>query len=627
VLVEQRDHRHRHDAEPQRRRRGEQEHQPQRRRERRLERGDVVVHRRLRERRQAHGRERDAEDADRQLHEPERVPEPRHAALLEIAGDDRADEQVDLRAGEPDRRRQHEQPDAAHGGMAFGQLEPEPESHLRQRRQLDHELAEAAEHDAERHGDDRRLAETLDHRNQADAGDDHAQVEERRRQRRHRERSARVEHPHRRRRQRNARQERQHDAGQEHGQLVLARDAREAGREHGDQPGREQVADEADHRQHQQQRRHELAAEVPRLAFAAAREHAGERGHERRGHGAFGEQVAQQVGQPESDVEGVGRESGAEERRHHLLADESEDTRQHGRRADDAGATRDLQLLAHARVSAFGTRAARVLACAAMTALQAAVLGVVQGLTEFLPVSSSAHLYVVPKLLGWTYAGVAFDVALHWGTLLALLAAFWRDWLDLLRGLFTGTDASRREARATWAKLIVCSVPAALAGLMLQDAAETRLRSLPLQAAMLAIFGFLLWWMDRSRPSGPPTASPSWGASLAMGTAQALALVPGVSRSGVTITAGRAAGVERVSAARFSFLLATPITFGAGLVELRHLSHDLPRSTLLVGVLTAALTGFFAIRGLIRWLGRAGFGVFFAYRVALAALIVFALMR
>jgi undecaprenyl-diphosphatase len=262
-----------------------------------------------------------------------------------------------------------------------------------------------------------------------------------------------------------------------------------------------------------------------------------------------------------------------------------------------------------------------------MTPVQAAVLGVIQGLTEFLPVSSSAHLYVVPKLLGWTYAGVAFDVALHWGTLLALLAAFWRDWLDLARGVFAGPEDSRREARSTWLKLIVCSVPAAAAGLLLQDAAESRLRSLPLQAAMLALFGFLLWWVDRRRPSGPPTASPSWGASVAMGMAQALALVPGVSRSGVTITAGRAAGVERVSAARFSFLLATPITFGAGLVEVRHLSHDLPTSTLLIGVATAAVTGFFAIRGLIRWLGHAGFGVFFAYRVALAALIMVFLAR
>jgi undecaprenyl-diphosphatase len=262
-----------------------------------------------------------------------------------------------------------------------------------------------------------------------------------------------------------------------------------------------------------------------------------------------------------------------------------------------------------------------------MSPLKAAVLGAVQGLTEFLPVSSSAHLYLVPRLLGWPYAGVAFDVALHWGTLLALLAAFWGDWMTLARDALVGARATRDAARATWLKLAVASVPAALAGLLLQDLAETRLRSVPLQAVMLAFFGFLLWWVDRSRPKGREDRDPGWGTCLFMGAAQSLALVPGVSRSGVTLTAGRAAGLARVSAARFSFLLATPITFGAGLVELRHLPHDLPLTTLLIGVVTAAITGFLAIRGLIRWLGRAGFGVFFAYRLALAAIVMLTLGR
>jgi len=229
----------------------------------------------------------------------------------------------------------------------------------------------------------------------------------------------------------------------------------------------------------------------------------------------------------------------------------------------------------------------------------------------------------VPTLLGWTYEGVAFDVALHWGTLLALFAAFWRDWWDLVRDLFTGDADTRAGARSTWLKLIVASVPAAIAGLLLEDLADTKLRSLPLQAAMLAVFGFLLWWVDKVRPQAEETRCPGWGTCLAMGTAQALALVPGVSRSGITITAGRGFGLTRVSAARFSFLLATPITLGAGLLKLRDLPHDLPVATLAIGVVTAAVTGFLAIRGLIRWLGRAGFGVFFAYRVALAAVILF----
>ena len=264
-----------------------------------------------------------------------------------------------------------------------------------------------------------------------------------------------------------------------------------------------------------------------------------------------------------------------------------------------------------------------MLACAAMSIVQAITLGVIQGLTEFLPVSSSAHLYVVPKLLGWTYAGVAFDVALHWGTLIALLLAFGRDWLALAR------DAARlrREAWATLGKLAAASVPAAAAGLLLQDLAETRLRALPIQAAMLLVFGFLLWWVDRVSPTREGTGIPRLRTCLLIGAAQVLALVPGVSRSGITITAGRAAGLDRVAAARFSFLLATPITFGAGLLELRHLSPDLPAGTLLVGVAVSALVGLFAIRFLIGWLARAGLGVFFAYRAALAVVLILAAAR
>jgi undecaprenyl-diphosphatase len=260
-----------------------------------------------------------------------------------------------------------------------------------------------------------------------------------------------------------------------------------------------------------------------------------------------------------------------------------------------------------------------------MSLFQAIVLGAVQGLTEFLPVSSSAHLYIVPRLLGWTYAGVAFDVALHWGTLVALLLAFRADWWALARGVFLGSPQERARVRTTWLQLIVCSIPAAIAGLLLQDAAETLLRNLALQAAMLFVFGFLLWWMDRVRPRRP--GPPGWGAALFMGVAQALALVPGVSRSGITITAGRAAAVDRVEAARFSFLLATPITFGAGLLELRHLSPDLPVATLAAGMITAAIVGLLAIRGLLRWLNRGGFLAFFLYRAALALLLVIVLLR
>ena len=256
-----------------------------------------------------------------------------------------------------------------------------------------------------------------------------------------------------------------------------------------------------------------------------------------------------------------------------------------------------------------------------MTIPQALLLGAVQGITEFLPVSSSAHLYVIPKLMGWTYSGVGFDVALHWGTLLALLVSFAPTWNRLARDAMAGDPAARREARSTWLKIVVASVPTAIAGYLLQDAAETALRNLALQAATLFGFGLLLWWVDRVRPQDHHELTPGWATSLLVGLAQTLSLVPGVSRSGITITAGRAARISRVSAARFSFLLATPITLGAGLVGLHHLHRDLTPAVIAAGVVSSALIGWLAIHGLMRWLGRAGFAAFFAYRALLALVI------
>lgn len=258
---------------------------------------------------------------------------------------------------------------------------------------------------------------------------------------------------------------------------------------------------------------------------------------------------------------------------------------------------------------------------------QAVVLGIIQGLTEFLPISSSAHLYVVPTLLGWSYPGLAFDVALHWGTLVALLLAFWKDWWSLSRDAIAGAPDAKRAARGFWVRIAVASVPAAIAGLALEGLAETHLRALPIQAVTLTVFGFLLWWVDRVAPSRPGTGPPGWRPALIMGFAQALSLVPGVSRSGITITAGRAAGLTRVEAARFSFLLATPITFGAGILKMDDLSTDLPAAVIAAGVVSSAVVGLLAIHGLLRWVARAGFGAFFAYRVALAAILVITLLR
>ena len=262
-----------------------------------------------------------------------------------------------------------------------------------------------------------------------------------------------------------------------------------------------------------------------------------------------------------------------------------------------------------------------------LTPVRAAVLGAVQGLTEFLPISSSAHLFVIPKLLGWSYGGLSFDVALHGGTLLALLFAFGRDWWTLATDALAAAPGPRAEARRMWLWLVVATVPGALAGKLLEHAAEERLRSLPLQAAMLALFGFVLWWVDRRAPVKYDDGHPGWGAAVGIGLAQALALVPGVSRSGITITAGRAAGFSRLAAARLSFLLATPITLGAVLLESRHMPLDAHPVALATGVLTSAVVGVLAIRGLLRWLAHAGFGAFFAYRAALALVVLWFVFR
>ncbi len=257
-----------------------------------------------------------------------------------------------------------------------------------------------------------------------------------------------------------------------------------------------------------------------------------------------------------------------------------------------------------------------------LTPFQAFVLGAIQGLTELLPVSSSAHLFVVPHLLGWPYAGLAFDVALHGGTLVALIIAFWKDWLSLFRNLFASDPQLQSDSRAVWLQLVLASIPAAIVGMLLGDVAEDKLRSMPLQALMLFVFGGLLWAADRFLPKGRDAANPGLPAALLMGFAQCLALVPGVSRSGVTMTAGRTSGLSRLSAARFSFLLATPITFGALLLKVKDLPADLDMKVLAIGVVSAAVFGILAIRVLMGMLKRVGFGFFFAYRAVLALVIL-----
>jgi len=246
--------------------------------------------------------------------------------------------------------------------------------------------------------------------------------------------------------------------------------------------------------------------------------------------------------------------------------------------------------------------------------LHAVVLGLVQGLGEFLPISSSAHLVLVPWLFGWRDPGLAFDVALHVGTLFAVVAYFWRDWLVLLHhGL---TARGTREAVLFW-YLVAATVPGALAGWLLEDYAETVFRAPLLVGTMLIVLGVVLYSADhlgrRLRQLGDITL----GQALLIGVAQAFAIIPGVSRSGATITAARLLGIEREAATRFSFLLSTPIIFGAGVMQLKDITLADLNLPFVVGVAVSAATGFLAIGFLLRYVTTRNFNIFVWYRLAL----------
>jgi undecaprenyl-diphosphatase len=251
------------------------------------------------------------------------------------------------------------------------------------------------------------------------------------------------------------------------------------------------------------------------------------------------------------------------------------------------------------------------------SSFQALVLGAVQGLTEFLPVSSSAHLILVPWLLNWQDPGLAFDVALHLGTLVALLIYYWQTWIKLLGSLVNNDVASRRLLFL----LILASVPGAVIGLLLEKQAETIFRSPLLIASTMAVLGVVLWLVDRLFRSRRKVSDLTTADALLIGFSQALAIVPGVSRSGATITMARALGIEREDAANFSFLMATPIIAGAGLLEARKLVAAGMHAPVLWGFLASAVFGVAAIAGLIRFVRTRTYQPFAWYRVGVALLV------
>ena len=264
-----------------------------------------------------------------------------------------------------------------------------------------------------------------------------------------------------------------------------------------------------------------------------------------------------------------------------------------------------------------------------MEIIQAIVLGLLQGATEFMPVSSSGHLVLVPWLLGWGSPGLVFDTVVHWGTLVAVLAYFWRDWIELigawLRGLVRW-DWRDPLARLAWL-LILGSIPAAVLGFLFEDFFESLFGKpawvafFMLVTAALLTLGELLGKRRRSQ------ADLGWLDAILIGLAQASAIAPGISRSGATISTGLFRGLERDAAARFSFLLATPIIFGAGLFKLTDLGAMADPAGqilgLVAGFLAAAVAGYVCIWALLRYLQR---GRLYPFAVYCACAAVFCLI-
>ncbi|HEX9943313.1 MAG TPA: undecaprenyl-diphosphate phosphatase [Thermoanaerobaculia bacterium] len=264
-----------------------------------------------------------------------------------------------------------------------------------------------------------------------------------------------------------------------------------------------------------------------------------------------------------------------------------------------------------------------------MTPLQAIVLGIVQGITEFLPISSSGHLILVPYFLHWPDQGLAFDIATNTGTLLAIVAYFHRDLRDLIVGFFTGAPRSRdgefAPRRMAWA-ILLGTIPAGLAGLLIKPWVETYARNPLLIAGTTFFYGVLLFIADRVGRKERILGEVTWADALVVGCAQALALVPGTSRSGATITAALLLGLTRPAAARFSFLLTVPISVLVALKEAKDLmdagitAADLV--PMAIGLVVSALVGYLVIAFLLAWLRRRTLTVFVAYRLLLAVVIL-----
>jgi undecaprenyl-diphosphatase len=262
-----------------------------------------------------------------------------------------------------------------------------------------------------------------------------------------------------------------------------------------------------------------------------------------------------------------------------------------------------------------------------MELFQAFILGAVQGLGEFLPISSSAHLILTPWLFNWPDQGLAFDIALHWGTLVAVVTYFRLDIWHLIKGFFRTFRKSTRDfennlyQRLSWL-IVLATIPAAVVGKLLESQVETAFRNPLLIAFTLAVVGIVLYLADRFGSKLNNLNKTTWKNALIIGLSQAVAIVPGISRSGATMIAGLFQGMTRQDAARFSFLMSIPIIFGAGVLKIPDIAQIQNHAEVLVGFISSAVFGFLSIKFLLKYISNRSFAIFTWYRLVLAAIII-----
>lgn len=252
--------------------------------------------------------------------------------------------------------------------------------------------------------------------------------------------------------------------------------------------------------------------------------------------------------------------------------------------------------------------------------LQALILGIVQGLTELLPISSSAHLNLIPWIFHWEMPA-SFDVALHFGTLLAIALFFFKDWIALIKGGYNQVVKKEKstEGRMFW-YIVIATIPGGAIGFLLDHFVGDSLGKMPLLiATALIIMGIILYIADKKAPSKTEYKDMTFKQTFLIGLSQALAFIPGVSRSGVTMTAGRIMGVKRESTAKYSFMLSAPIVLGATLYKFKDFVFGIP---FIVGVLASFLVGLAVIKFLLQYLQKGSFKVFAIYRVVLGLAII-----